>query len=37
MLRDEIDYEEFCRRGKLRRKGKPMRGCLISTVVLREQ
>jgi hypothetical protein len=21
MMRDQIDYEEFCRRGKLRQKG----------------
>ena len=26
MLRDEIDYEEFCRRGKLRQKGKAHAG-----------
>ena len=34
MMRDQIDYQEFCRRGKLRQSGKPMRECLISTVVL---
>jgi hypothetical protein len=34
MMRDQINYEKFCRRGKLRQRGKPMRGCLISTVVL---
>jgi transposase len=26
MLRDQIDYEEFCRRGKLRQKGKAHAG-----------
>jgi len=26
MLRDEIDYEEFCRRGKLRQKGEAHAG-----------
>jgi len=26
MLRDEIDYEEFCRRGKLPQKGKTHAG-----------
>ena len=26
MLRDEIDYEEFCRRGKLRQKGETHAG-----------
>jgi transposase len=36
-LRDQIDYEEFCRRGRLRQNGKPMRECLISTVVLPRQ
>jgi len=35
MLRDRMDYEEFCRRGKLRQKGKAHAGCRISTVVLR--
>lgn len=36
MMRDQIDYEEFCRRGRLRQSvGKPKRECLISTVVLR--
>jgi transposase len=30
MMRDQIDYEEFCRRGKSRQTGKPMRGCLIN-------
>jgi hypothetical protein len=34
MLRDQIDYEEFCRRGKLRQKGEAHAGMLISTVVL---
>jgi transposase len=28
MMRDEIDYEEFCRRGKLRQKGKAHAGML---------
>ena len=36
MMRDEIDYEEFCRRGQLRQKTVvPVQGCQISTVVLR--
>ena len=30
MMRDQIDYEEFCRRGKSRQTGEPMRGCLIN-------
>ena len=35
MLRDQIDYQEFCRRGQQRRKAvMPMRECLSSTVVL---
>ena len=28
MLRDEIDYEEFCRRGQKHKAVKPVRGCL---------
>jgi hypothetical protein len=36
MMRDQIDHEEFCRRGKLRRVGKPMRECLVSTVILQQ-
>ena len=36
MLRDQMDYQEFCRRGQWRRKAvMPMRGCLSSTVVLK--
>lgn len=35
MLRDQIDYEEFCRRGQSDRKAVvPMRGCLTGTMVL---
>ena len=34
MLRDQIDYAEFCRRGQMRQKGKPMRGCLSYNMVL---
>ena len=26
MLRDQIDYEEFCRRGKLRQSGEAQAG-----------
>jgi len=37
MLRDQIAYEEFCRRGSYGRMGKPKRECLISTVVLQPQ
>ena len=38
MLRDEIDYPKSSAGvASCRRRGKPMRGCLISTVVLREQ
>ena len=28
MMRDRIDYEEFCRRGKLRQKGEAHAGML---------
>jgi transposase len=31
VMRDQIDYEEFCRRGKSRQTGEPMRGCLINS------
>ena len=38
MMRDQIDYQEFCRRGKRGRKAVvSVRGCLIATVVLRQQ
>ena len=34
LLRDQIDYQEFCRRGQRRQKnGMPMRECLSGTVV----
>lgn len=36
MLRDQIDYREFCRRGRMWQKAVvPMRGCLAGTRVLR--
>ena len=36
MMRDEIDYQEFCRRGQLRQiRGVPVQECLIRTMVLR--
>lgn len=37
MLRDEIDYEVFCGRGKLPQKGKVQAGMPVTTVVLHEQ
>jgi len=37
LLRDQIDYEEFCRRGRLRQNGEAHAECLISTVVLPRQ
>ncbi len=38
MLRDQIDYQEFCRRGQARQEKRVVSvwGCLISTVVLQK-
>jgi len=35
MMRDQIDYEEFCRRGQLRQKGKAQTGMPDFNMVLR--